>query len=417
MKAKLIAAMLAMMLFCSFASAQDYCIRVDRRINLRDAASLESNVLETVATGTTRSVTGELNRWLRINRNGREVWMANWVSYSRLENCGGTGSPQGTPSGNTNIDNCCFVDRQCQTDQEWTAGYYAFQNNECQAPAGSGTPTSSQPISGASAQIDNCCFVDRQCTTDLEWMAGWHAYQNNQCGAHGQSQTVASSQPGGRGHPADRHRGCHWLPQRARHPAFHNAYYPARAPGSPFSGTIVANRIGNATTSRIGRRVMRPSRTVNARMPSMISIVGEPDFVNYIEQRLDLLRNRLPHRYDYVLRGLDRIELRPDGGGWFAMPLQRTFFANRVWDSEWDTYASAALVHEACHVHRIDAGHRVYHCDHEAETREEVVCQEMTLEVLIELDAPPHVMEFTRATLAEIRTGLPALERSRRSGC
>ncbi len=85
------------------------------------------------------------------------------------------------------IDNCCFVDRQCQSDQDWVNGYWAFQNNQCSAPAGSLEPVSSQPT-GAPAQIDNCCFVDRQCHTDQEWVDGYWAFQNNQCTAAGQSE-------------------------------------------------------------------------------------------------------------------------------------------------------------------------------------------------------------------------------------
>ena len=194
MKVRLLAASIALFTLCGLAVAQEYCITANRRINLRDAAGLEGNVLETVATGTTLSVIGELNRWLKINRNGNEVWMANWVDYSRVENCGGTGSPQGTSAGTaSDIDNCCFVDRQCDTDQDWTDGYWAFQNNQCSAPAQSGAPTSAQPVSEAPAQIDNCCFVDRQCSSDQDWADGYHAFQNKQCRAPGQSVNVSQA--------------------------------------------------------------------------------------------------------------------------------------------------------------------------------------------------------------------------------
>ncbi len=27
------------------------------------------------------------------------------------------------------IDNCCFVDRQCHSDQDWVNGYWAFQQS------------------------------------------------------------------------------------------------------------------------------------------------------------------------------------------------------------------------------------------------------------------------------------------------
>ena len=38
------------------------------------------------------------------------------------------------------------------------------------------------------AIIDNCCFVNRSCVTDQEWINGWHAFQRNECPA---SQPVA----------------------------------------------------------------------------------------------------------------------------------------------------------------------------------------------------------------------------------
>lgn len=87
------------------------------------------------------------------------------------------------------VDNCCGLDRQCQTDQEWTDGYWAFQHGQCAAPA------QSQATSNAPAQVDNCCFVDRQCHTDAEWTDGYWAYQQGQCPAAAQSPVVASQRP------------------------------------------------------------------------------------------------------------------------------------------------------------------------------------------------------------------------------
>ena len=98
------------------------------------------------------------------------------------------------------IDNCCFVDRQCTTNEQWVSGYYAFQNHQCAAPADSAQRTSSpsQPQSEqaptASAAIDNCCYVDRLCQTDEEWVNGYNAYQNNQCGAPSQQRRSTPSQ-------------------------------------------------------------------------------------------------------------------------------------------------------------------------------------------------------------------------------
>ncbi|MCY4063942.1 MAG: hypothetical protein OXG53_16335 [Chloroflexi bacterium] len=73
------------------------------------------------------------------------------------------------------VNNCCFVDRQCATYEEWNAGYYAFQNGQCVAP--------SQPAFRRStpAQIDNCCFGGWQCGADDEWTSGYFAFQHDHC--------------------------------------------------------------------------------------------------------------------------------------------------------------------------------------------------------------------------------------------
>ena len=108
-------------------------------------------------------------------------------------------------------DNCCFVDRQCDTDEQWISGYWAFQNNQCAAPSPQQqSPSSqSQPQPAASEDTDNCCFVDRQCMTNEEWVNGYNAYQNNQCAAPSQQQqqsTTSQSQP--RGSASDEVNNC-----------------------------------------------------------------------------------------------------------------------------------------------------------------------------------------------------------------
>lgn len=103
---KLVVASIALFALCSLAVAQAYCVRANRRNNLRDAASLQGAVLETAAPGTTLLVIGEFNRWLKINWNGSEAWMANWIDFSRLDNCGGTGSQPDPSTEPANTDNC-----------------------------------------------------------------------------------------------------------------------------------------------------------------------------------------------------------------------------------------------------------------------------------------------------------------------
>ena len=58
----------------------------------------------------------------------------------------------------------------------------AYRRNECSAPAQSPQQTAPQPVTSTAAKVDNCCFINRQCTTDAEWQAGYWAYrQDNQC--------------------------------------------------------------------------------------------------------------------------------------------------------------------------------------------------------------------------------------------
>ena len=97
--------------------------------------------------------------------------------------------------GSAQPDNCCGIDRQCTTDQEWSDGYWAYQNNQCSAPEQTQHQQPAQPAQPAQqGQIDNCCFVDRQCTTDAEWASGYQAFQNNQCAAPAQPQSPVQPQ-------------------------------------------------------------------------------------------------------------------------------------------------------------------------------------------------------------------------------
>ena len=122
MRAKCFALIIAGLVLRAGSSAQEYSIRANRGLNLRAAPSLYADIADTVRTGAVLEVVGKSGSWLKINRNSNEVWLADWVNYSRVDS-GPLESPAATP-----IDNCCFVDRPCQSDQEWVAGYWAYQN-------------------------------------------------------------------------------------------------------------------------------------------------------------------------------------------------------------------------------------------------------------------------------------------------
>lgn len=192
MKTRCVAFLIAFGMLIIQASAQPYSIRANRGLNLRAAPSLNAAIADTAAPGAVLYVVGKSGRWLKINRNGGEVWLADWVNYSRVDSSASSASQQPTAP----IDNCCFVDRQCQSNQEWIDGYWAYQNGQCAAPAQLQPAIVAQPASLASADVDNCCFINRQCASDEAWVAGYHAFQRDsacQSGAPAQSSAGAFS--------------------------------------------------------------------------------------------------------------------------------------------------------------------------------------------------------------------------------
>lgn len=118
----------------SLASAQSYSIRLSHNTNLRASNSLDARIVTSAPAGSILNVSGEVNRWLRIDYSGDVLWMAGWVSHSRVETEPAPQSASSAPAQMpSNIDNCCFVDRQCHSDQQWTDGYWAYQRGECTA--------------------------------------------------------------------------------------------------------------------------------------------------------------------------------------------------------------------------------------------------------------------------------------------
>ena len=172
MKTTSLAVLLSVFVLCSVVSAQDYQIRTDANVNLRATFSLDGNIVETVPSGTILQVIGRFNRWLKIDRNGNALWLADWVPYTRVTDSDQTQSQ---------IDNCCFVDRQCHSDAEWTDGYWAFQNNQCGAPLQTQLQIPLQSTGNGQSDVNNCCFIGWQCHTDEDWGKGYFAFQIDHC--------------------------------------------------------------------------------------------------------------------------------------------------------------------------------------------------------------------------------------------
>jgi hypothetical protein len=157
-------------------------------MNIRESASTDSRVVATARAGDSFTISqsqrGASWCWLNIGAG----WIAKTSRVGATESAITSRSQkkqaQQPVQQQSDIDNCCFVDRQCDTDEEWTRGYWAFKNKQCDMPTGS--QTQSQSRATASEEVDNCCFIGWQCEADEEWRSGYWAFQNDQCDAPAQ---------------------------------------------------------------------------------------------------------------------------------------------------------------------------------------------------------------------------------------
>ena len=317
MKAKLLVAMISILALCSVATAQEYHIRTSGRNNLRAMPSLDGVFLETVPAGTVLHVVGKFGRWLKINRNGNEVWMADWLGYSRVEGSEPTASQ---PASNVpaQVDNCCFLDRQCNTNVDWENGYWAFQNGQCAAPSRT-QPVATTPVT-APLDVDNCCQVNRQCHNDDDWARGYYDFQNNQCAAAPTTSTAPITGP---------------IPEDVDNCCFVN--WECHSEQDYVSGY-----------ERFKYNLCHVSPIEGG-----INLDGSGEFRGQVKGALQLLLDRAPKWYSYAISGLHVIRERPGR----SASVTSQYGVMKVDPGRHSTYDLAAvIVHEACHSHRYSAG-------------------------------------------------------------
>ena len=342
MRASLFAVLIALSVLSQAAAAESYSIRLEFNTNLRASYGLQSGIVETVPAGTVLQVIGEFHRWLKINRDENEVWMAGWVSHSRVES---STDRRISAQSASNIDNCCFLDRQCNSDEEWTNGYWAFQDNQCAAPSTSQTQSSSQTTTTVPSQIDNCCFVDRQCNSNQEWTDGYWAFQNNQCSAPSQLQT--SEQVG---------NCC-------------NAGWQCE----------------NDADWAAGYHANQSNQCVHL----AVHFEGSPGIVAQYRSAFDLLKAEAPQWYWYAVSGLDiiRQDLSRDSVG--VLLRERTLLTHYDDAPPHIVWLARQLVHEACHVHKSEAG--IWYNEG---WRNELPCHEVDIQALRRVDHDSFYIEY-----------------------
>ena len=300
---RILVTLTVLLTFIGISSAAEYVIRVDHNTNLRSQPSLDGGVVATTQSGSMLQVIGVEGRWLKINRGGTVAWMANWVGHSRVGDSATISNVQApsAPQPTTPVDNCCQVDRNCQTEQDWTDGYWAFRNNECVAPVTNQAPASSvsnssaaqQPSASPAAQpatapanADNCCQLGWDCQSEDDWVRGFHAFRANQCSVPVDSSSSSSPVASGGGHP--------------------------------------------------------------------VHIEGSGAYVNKISQAFDLLRARVPYWYGFATSGLAKVTQHMIHSRAGVDVRSRTFHLD--YHNQDALWIAGLLVHEACHVHRYNAG-------------------------------------------------------------
>ncbi len=299
------------------------------------------------------------------------------------------------------IDNCCFVDRQCSSDQDWRDGYWAFQNGQCSAPAQSQPGTSAPPASSAPANVDNCCFVDRQCQSEKEWSDGYWAYQAGQCHAPAQPQPQTSAAPVGNV-PAnvdnccfvDRQCNTDWdwevgyyafRDHQCAAPAQRVASVPATGDNCCSLGWQCYGEVERAHgywAFQINQCAGLPQTSAVTLTGPVPRIEGSSRFVAHITATLKFMKSVAPDWYNYVITGMDSIvEVPGPGGDWCtarAYDRERKTTLESCWVDfsglsfpEFDQASTAgALGHEACHIHTHEEGkHFATSEDEEAECR------------------------------------------------
>ena len=389
MKAKALLAVIILLLYSLAAAAQGYSIRIVYNTNLRDGASLDSGIITTAPAGSTLQVLGQQGRWLQINWHGAQLWMAGWVSYSRVDAAAAGAQPQ------TQIDNCCFVDRQCLNDAQWVDGYWAYQNGQCPTPAQSQPQIQVQSGTGTPAlstrdDIDNCCHLDRECHSEEQWRAGWVAFKNLECWDEYHAW-YRTPDPGA--FPAAGSDNCCTAPgwlclndlhfERGRDAFIHFNHCNQRIIPTYLPSYQYYDIVDNCC--HLGRDCQTEADwqrghsdfvhfkcefsvpLINS-MP--VQIGGSATFKTNMRAVFSLLKAKSPSYFNYVSRGLDFIDQHGDypigsqhGGADYVYCdwPQRTYYSglsDNMAGNWWRVIVQQInrMVHEACHCNRLAAG-------------------------------------------------------------
>ena len=200
--------LLALVMAATALAQNIFLIRLDIEANLRESHSLDSELVTRAPQGTQLTVLKHLNRWYKVNYEGNELWLADWVQHTRLNADGSapagaspmvmTAEPADTAPSNyhirllteTNLRELHSLDSdivdvlaagsvlnvvdsfnrwlkvEYAADHAWMADWVRHENlsdaevSDLYAPP----PTT--------MYVDNCCQLGRECDTSAQWRGG-----------------------------------------------------------------------------------------------------------------------------------------------------------------------------------------------------------------------------------------------------
>ena len=134
-------------------------VYVTATMNVRAAPTTDSQIIGHAQAGdmytANKSTRGEDWCWIKIS----DGWLAktaralpNRPLYAAASRSSSAQQAQISQQ-RSDIDNCCFVDRECKSEKQWIDGYYAYQNNQCGAPGQAGANKPGRPIIEGSAEF------------------------------------------------------------------------------------------------------------------------------------------------------------------------------------------------------------------------------------------------------------------------
>lgn len=257
-------------------------------------------------------------RWMYVLYNDKHYLIGTWEPFTtstvQLTSVIDQSSAA-APAPPANVDNCCFVDRHCHSDQEWDEGYWAYQRNECPISAVQPSPAAAACYNTDHASVSGTMNIRQQPTTLSSIVRRAYA---------GETVRVTGSQRGA--------VYC-WL------------------------------NLGDGWMAKTALvKSLWPTTALSARP----QIIGEPAFVAGYSSVLDLMALKAPRWYDYVTSAASTIEQHHltghDAFANYADSNNRKIISglralylhgNGVLYS---VSAAGILAHEACHLH----GHDVH---------------------------------------------------------